>query len=237
MILPEFSALRPAVLSSARVAASGQVVLEVHPPAGFVEGYERAGQFCKIRVEGCEGIFAMLSAPGERLARFLIRTTSPEGGEAADRLALLPDGAPIEMTLPAGGGFGLERARVRDLYFVATGTGVAPVRAALEAVLAERDAYGELTLLHGVRSDAHLAIRDDIARWRAADVDVRICFSQPTVDASTPAGLTVQAALRAHGPDLSGAAVVAVGQAEMLEALLAEVVTLGGDPELFLKNI
>lgn len=236
MRLPEFTELAPARLLRSRPAAAEQWFADVLPPDGFGEAYERPGQFCKIRVGGDEGIFAMYSAPGEPGARFLVRVGNPIGGEAADALAALPDGAPIEMTLPAGEGFALEQARGRDLFFIATGTGIAPVRAALEWVLLRRGEYGAISLDHGLRSAAHLAIGDDLARWRDAGVDVRVHFSTPDV-AGDVRGTTVQDALRERGPDLRNAAVVAVGQPEMLESLLEEVVYLGGDPELFLKNV
>ncbi len=243
MNLPVFSEHAPATLLRARPAAAEQAFLEVRPRAGFAERHERAGQFCKIRVGAVEGIFAMYSAPpfAERggdptLARFLVRTGNPDGGEAADALAALPDGAPIEMTLPAGAGFDLERARGRSVYFVATGTAIAPVRAALEVALADRSAYGALSLDHGVRSEAHLAVAAEIARWRASGVDVRVHLSAPGSN-GTLRGVTVQGALRERAPQLAGAAVVAVGQPEMLESLLAEVVRLGGDPALFLTNV
>lgn len=235
MNLPAFTEYAPGTLLRARPAAREQAFVDVEPPPGFAAAYTRPGQFCKIRVGDCEGIFAMFSAPNEPL-RFLVRVGTPEGGEAADCLAALPDGTPIEMTLPAGAGFPLERAHGRDVCFIATGTGIAPIRAAIEHVLADRARYGALSLDHGVRSEAHLAIGEDIARWRAAGVSVEVHFSAPDADGAVR-GVTVQDALRARRPTLEGAAVVAVGQPEMLDALLQEVTRLGGAAELFLKNL
>lgn len=246
MNLPAFTEYAPATLLRARPAGEAQAIIEVEPPPAFLPAYERAGQFCKIRVRSaalapdaaaeCEAIFAMLSSPGEEPVRFLVRIGNPEGGEAADCLSCLPDGTPIAMTLPAGEGFALERARGRDVVFVATGTGVAPVRAAIEVVLAERERYGALRLDHGVRSLAHLAIAEDIERWRARGVRVDVHVSTPEAGGA-PRGATVQSALRARGGSLAGVAMVAVGQPEMLDELLAEFVRLGGAPELFLKNV
>src|SRR5688572_2188645 len=103
----------------ARPAALEQAFVEIEPPPGFLGGYARAGQFCRMRIGAEEGIFAMFSAPGEARTRFLVRVGNPVGGEAADALAALADGSRIDMTLPAGEGFPLERARGRDVYFVA----------------------------------------------------------------------------------------------------------------------
>jgi NAD(P)H-flavin reductase len=236
MKLPEFSAYEPAVLRSARPAAEEQAWIELSPPPGFAESHTRAGQFCRIRAEGHEGIFAMCTAPGEPGARFLVRVGTPEGGEAADALARLDDGAPVEMSLPAGQGFALERARGLDLLFVATGTGVAPVRAAIESVLQDRASFGHLSFEHGVRSSAHLAIADDLARWRAAGVDVHVRLSSPS-PAGDLRGVTVQDAILATRPSLARTAVIAVGQPEMLAALEAAFLGRGGARERFLTNL
>lgn len=236
MDLPEFSEFRRAVVVEAREAATRQAWITVEPPADFIRSYERAGQFCKMRVDDLDGIFAMFSAPGEQPVQFLVRVENPDGGEAADRLFRLSPGSEIGMTLPAGSGFDLRLARGRDVYFVATGTGVAPVRAALEWVLAHRNDYGDLFVDYGVRSTSHLAIAEDIERWRAAHIDVRVSFSNPDPRGGLR-GRTVQQSLRERQPNLSKAAVIAVGQPEMLDELLTEIVALGGDPELFLKNI
>ncbi len=235
MNLPELSRLAPARLLDTRPAAEEQAFLEVEPPPGFVAAHQRPGQFCKIRVGAHEGIFAMLSPPGER-PRFLVRVGNPEGGEAADALAALPSGSPIQMSLPAGRGFALERARGKDVRFVATGTGVAPVCAAIERVLAERAAYGAISLDHGLRSTRHLAIGESIARWRAEGIVTRIAYSSLGADGRV-VGSTVQDTLRGACPDLAGAAIVAVGQSAMLASLRALVRELGGDPADVLTNV
>jgi len=236
MRLPEFSAYRPALLRHAEVAASEQAWLAVEPPPGFAAAHLHAGQFCKMRVAGREGIFAMYSAPGEAEARFLVRVGNPVGGEAADALAELPDATPIEMTMPAGDGFDLGAARGLDVRFVATGTAVAPVRAALESVLAERGAFGALSLDLGLRSEGHLAIGAELTRWQAEGVEVRLCYSHLD-PAGALVGTTVQGSLEAHVPDLTGGCVVAVGQPEMLRELSAVVLRLGGEGTKLLTNV
>jgi NAD(P)H-flavin reductase len=236
MQLPAFSDYRPARLRAARAAAAEQSWLLVEPPDGFLDAHRRAGQFCKIRRGEVEGIFAMYSAPAEREARFLVRVGAPVGGDAATELASLEDGAPIEMSLPAGAGFDLASARGRDVCFVATGTGVAPVRAALEEVLAERAHYGALSFDYGLRTQAHLAIADELARWEHLGVEIRLSYSQLEGDGA-PVGTTVQQALRDRGPDLARARVVAVGQPEMLAELGGVVTELGGAAKSLLTNI
>jgi len=234
MRLPELSAYAPARLLRARPAAAEQAFLTVEPPLGFRQAHTQPGQFCQIRSSDAAGIFAILSSPGE-VPRFLVRVGGP-GGAAADALAALDDGAKIEMTLPAGPGFRLERARGKDVRFVATGTGVAPVCAAIEHVLRDRAAYGAISLDYGVKSEAHVAIGPQMERWLGAGIDVRIAHSS-IHPAGNIVGRSVQASLRAAVRDLGGAAVVCAGHPEMLASLAELVAELGGDPVDLLTNL
>lgn len=240
MPLPTFSPYSPTTLIERVPVATDQMTLEVEAPEGALDRFRCPGQFCRIRVttdqgDAHEGIFAMLSAPGEGALRFLIRTPNPEGGEAADQLAQLPIGTPLEITLPAGEGFAIDRARGRDLHFVATGTAIAPVRSAIEFVLARRSDFGALALHHGLRSPEHLAIARDVERWRAAGLDIHLHYSMPQLD-GTLLGVRVQDAAIEQVGDFARAAFVAVGQSAMVSELREMVATRGGDPALVLHN-
>jgi NAD(P)H-flavin reductase len=240
MPLPAFSPYAPSTLRSREPVAADQMVIAIDAPPGALELHTKPGQFCRVRVttedgEAHEGIFAMLSAPHERSLRFLIRTPNVEGGEAADLLAAMPVGTAVEITMPAGDGFALDRARGKDLYFVATGTAIAPVRAAMETVLREREAWGALSLDHGLRSAEHLAIPGEVARWRELGVDVRLHYSVPQPD-GTLLGVRAQDVALDHVRDIRDSAFVAVGQSAMVKELRALVAQRGGDPSLVLHN-
>jgi ferredoxin-NADP reductase len=240
MSLPSFSPYHPSALTAKRAVATDQLEIELAAPDGALAEFVRAGQFCRVRVQvdgdaPHEGIFAMMSAPGEGLLRFLIRTPSPEGGEAADCIAQLAVGSPLEITMPAGEGFALDRARGKDLYFVATGTAIAPVRSAIEQVLKARDAYGSIALDHGLRSPLHLAIPTEVRRWRAAGIEVRIHYSEPRAD-GTIVGVKVQDAVLDHIRDFRESALIAVGHSAMVDEIRAAFAARGGDPALVLHN-
>ncbi|MGE0786454.1 MAG: hypothetical protein AB7S26_12360 [Sandaracinaceae bacterium] len=236
MGLPTFSPLEEARLVHSVAAAAEQAWVQIEPPPGWNAEHVAAGQFCKMRIDGKEGIFAMYSAPGELGAEFLVRVGNPDGGEAADALVALPDGARVAISRPAGRGFDLRAARGCDLHFVATGTGIAPVRAAIETVLADRASYGELSLDHGVRTEAHLAVGSALDRWRSLGIDVRIAYSRIAEDGRL-IGSTVQASLRQRTMRVDRAYVLAVGQSTMLEELVTIVGERGADATRVLTNL
>lgn len=232
MNLPAFSPYQPANVVSAEVAATDQARVWVRPPDGFAEAHTLAGQFCRVRVADCEGIFAMASAPGRSTVEFLLRVGA-DGGEAADRVAEMTDGGDIEMSLPAGEGFGLPADAARVIC-VATGTGVAPVCAAIEARLV-RAPTTSMTLIHGVQTPDHVAIHEQLARWKEAGLEARLCFSR--FEAGAIVGETVQAVLQAEHPDLSDATLLAVGQPAMVDTLRGVARELGLPADRFLTNL
>lgn len=240
MTLPTFSEYVPVRVGAREAVAEDQVRLRIEAPPELVLAHTRAGQFVRARVGAGfadEGIFSMMSAPFEAEIVLLLRTGNPDGGEAADALAALEPGDELEMSAPAGEGFALDRARHRRVFVVATGTAIAPARAALETMLRDAKSYGPITLDHGLRSKAHLAIAADIARWRHAGVAVNLHFSQPT-DGGRLEGVLAHDALleRLDDATVQQATFIAVGQPVMVEELRTRVVLRGGSHEHVLSN-
>ena len=222
--LPVFSAFRSSTLAARRTETAEHVVFGVASDDAMRGAFRRAGQFVKMRVradEGAEheGIFAIASAPFEPALSFLVRTNNPAGGEAADRIATMPIGTPIEVTLPAGEGFALESARGRDLAMLAVGTALAPVRSALEVVLRDRKAYGALSLDYGLRSPSHLPFAADVERWRSLGVDVALHVGTVPQDGSYEGVRAPDALFDRLGPHAERTVVLAVGH----DALVREV--------------
>jgi NAD(P)H-flavin reductase len=241
MALPVFSPFSPSALAERRDVAIDHIAFRIVANEDALSAFLRPGQFVKMRVRGAddvlhEGIFALASAPGDGRLSFIVRTHNAEGGEAADRIAELSIGAPIEVTLPAGDGFALERAEGRDVAFIAAGTAIAPVRSALEVVLASRAKYGALSLDYGLRSLAHLPIAEDVDRWRARGVDVRLHVSSPRADGTIEGVLAHVAYLTRAGQRARDSAIIAVGHSAMVRQVREQVAALGGDPELVLHN-
>lgn len=241
MPLPVFSAFEPSTLTLRTSETVDHIVFSVRTTDAMRAAFKRAGQFVKIRVEGDaqkphEGIFAIATAPFEERMSFLARTNNPAGGEAADRIARMPIGAPLEVTLPAGVGFSLERAYGRDLAFVAVGTAIAPVRSALEVVLRDRAWYGALSLDYGLRSLEHLPFATDIERWRSLGVRVTLHVGRVRDD-GTHDGVRAQDALFERlGLDAHDVALLAVGHDALVREVRARHAEAGGEPHLVLHN-
>lgn len=202
-------------------------------PGRFVDRHARPGQYCHLRVPGGEpSFYALLTTPAERSLAFLVKAA---GGPGA-RIAALRPGDPVEVSPPEGRGFDVSAAKGRDVVFIATGTGIAPIRAVVEQVLASRMEFGALSLYYGVRDTSFVAFSGDIARWREAGIEVRLSLSR--VEAPEPDGRGyVQELIVADRPDLGNAALFAAGQEELLEALARSIHDLGGTRDWILHNL
>ena len=103
--------------------------------------------------------------------------TIREAGSVTQALARLGDGATIGVRGPFGSSWPMDACRGKDVLLVAGGIGLAPLRPAIYELLANRDDFGELTLLYGARSPDWLLYPDAYEEWRNAGLDV-----QTTVD-------------------------------------------------------
>ena len=238
MPLPTFNNFSAERVLLRRQVARDQVELLLSVHEDVRARHRRAGQFVKVRIAGHEGIFAMWNAPHEDIddepsLRFLLRTNNPEGGEAAAKLATAQHGTKVEVSDPAGPGFGLDRANKRPLHFVATGTAIAPVRAGIEEALIAVDATS-ISLDFGLRSAEHQPLEGDLKRYKAGRVEVHLHYSN--VDAmGVIQGPQAHLALLDRLVD-TNALIVAVGHPAMVKELREKFVLRGGKAEDVVSN-
>jgi NAD(P)H-flavin reductase len=126
-----------------------------------------------------------------------------------------------------GRGFPVDDYEGKDLLFVAAGTAIAPVRAAISHAVARRGSFGKITLVHGVRRPADFAVDDDLDRWREAGVDVRLTVTQPGEDGWEGAVGRVQALLETAVRDSLDTVAFVVGSDEMMQQTTELLAAMG----------
>jgi len=133
------------------------------------------GQVVKVRSASGEAYFALASVPSpDGLADLLVK----RGGRIADEVvAAAAPGARIELSAPFGKGFPLGEAEGRDLLLFAAGSGIAPIRALLQHVVAHRNRFRRATLFYGQRRGADFAYRGEHVDWERHGVRVVLCPS------------------------------------------------------------
>ena len=121
------------------------------------------GQFCLISVFGMgEATFCISSPPGWR---GFFEVSVKDVGRVTSAIHDLEVGDRLGFRGPYGNRFELERMRGRSLVFVGGGIGLAPLRPPIWGALADRDLYGDMSIIYGARSVPDIAFRDDLAEW------------------------------------------------------------------------
>ena len=140
-----------------------------------------AGQFNMLYAFGVGEIAVSLSGdPQER--RRLVHTIRAVGA-ASRALARLEAGAEIGVRGPFGTSWPLEAAAGKDVVIVAGGLGLAPLRPAIYRLFAERERYGRVAIVVGMRDPAHILYYDELEAWRARG-DAEVAITVDTADAA-----------------------------------------------------
>ena len=118
------------------------------------------GQFIKLGVMGVgEAPISICTAqtddPGLELC---IR----DAGRVTKAVHNLDVGSTVWIRGPYGNGFPMDDFKGKDLLLVAGGLGVAPIRSVLQYALQNRDLFGDVSLLYGVRRFDLMLYRDEI---------------------------------------------------------------------------
>jgi NAD(P)H-flavin reductase len=193
--------------------------------------HQRPGQVVKVKVAPGEAYFALATAPA---AGGLVELLVKRGGPVGDAVtAAARPGASLQVTPPFGRGFPIEAALGRDVLLFAAGSGIAPVRSLIQALLARRDEIDRVVLFYGQRRGAEFAYRAEHLGWERRGVRVVLC---PSDEDDTWPGVhgRVQEAARAldwGGARPAQATAFVCGMSPMVTDVRAALAEAGASPE------
>ena len=142
------------------VWSDGLFTLSIHCPG---VGHFVSGQFLQVGMELPEKHlhrpYSVASPHSDTLEFFIVRV---DGGELTPRLWALEEGASIDVSAKATGGFTLSHTpEAETIWLLATGTGLAPYIAMMrEKSIWER--HKNVVLVHGVRFATDLAYQEEL---------------------------------------------------------------------------
>jgi NAD(P)H-flavin reductase len=126
----------------------------------------KAGQFNMLYAFGVGEVpISIVSDPAQPE---LLEHTVRMAGRVTSVMARWQPGDIVGVRGPYGNGWPMEAARGRDVVIVTGGLGCAPVVAVINYIFRRRDEYGDLQILHGVKTPNDLLYRERFDQWRRA---------------------------------------------------------------------
>jgi len=208
--------------------------LELRPDPDFLAAYKTPGQYVQVKTgDHKPGFFALSSGPGEKKLSLLIKGGNP----AADAILATNVGGTLQVSAPAGAGYPFDEARGRDLFLIGVGSGMAPLRAVIHAVMRDRETFKRVCFIYGARTQVSFPYQAEVGAWAEHDIDVRCVCSQPQADQWTGRVGRVQQCLlqdfTAIAPD---SMVFVCGMKAMVEGVKSAFGNLGLPPERVRQN-
>jgi NAD(P)H-flavin reductase len=137
------------------------------------------GQFNMVYVFGVGEI--PISISGDPTRRIPLVHTTRAVGNVTRAMSALKAGDVLGIRGPFGTAWPVEAAQGNDIVLVAGGIGLAPLRAAMYRIVAEREKYGNVVLLYGARTPNDVLYRKELEQWRAHfDLDVYVTVDRAT---------------------------------------------------------
>jgi len=136
------------------------------------------GQFVQVSVLGAgEAPISICSSPADKgYFELCVR----DAGLVTGAMHKLKKGDEIGIRGPYGNNFMIEEVKGQDFAFVAGGIGLAPLRSAINYVVANRSEYGNVTILYGARTKEDIVFADDLDEWAQIDgIDVHVTIDKP----------------------------------------------------------
>lgn len=165
---------RPAVITAVQPESPGVATytLEFKDSAWRSHYRFQPGQFNMLYVPGIGEVAISVSSDSEAPETLL--HTVRMAGNVTQAIARLKPGDVLGLRGPYGTTWPVQRARGRDLIFVAGGIGLAPLRPAIYYAMRHRADYGKVTVLVGARNPADLLYPGEYDSWRGHDVEVNV---------------------------------------------------------------
>lgn len=161
------------------------VIREIRPEVSGVTTYQLAlidsvaaetyrfapGQFNMLYVPGAGE--SAISMSGDPDATEILTHTIRKAGNVTGRIAAMQVGDTLGLRGPFGTSWPVEQCRGKDVILVAGGIGLPPLRPVIYRMLADRENYGQLTLLYGARTPEMRLYTSEYQRWQGQGFDVR----------------------------------------------------------------
>ncbi|MBI4739916.1 FAD/NAD(P)-binding protein [Candidatus Woesearchaeota archaeon] len=145
----------------------------------YANGFEyKQGQFMEISVMGAgEAPISITSSPSRKgFLEFTIRAA----GKVTKAIHGLTKGDIIYLRGPYGNSFPFDEIKGKNIYFIAGGIGLAPLRSLINMVFDHRKDFKHIKVLYGAKTPDELCFKDELEAWKKIrDTEVWMTVDRP----------------------------------------------------------
>ncbi len=141
----------------------------------------KQGQFAELSLLGIgEAPISITSSPSRRgYLEFTVRAI----GKLTQAIHRLKEGDVIYVRGPYGNSFPFEEVKGKNLYFIAGGIGLPPLRSVINLVFDNRQDFGKVKLLYGAKTPAELCFKQELKQWeKMPNTEVLLTVDKPEGD-------------------------------------------------------
>lgn len=150
----------------------------------------RPGQFVMLEVPGVgEAPFSISSSP---IRHGDIELCIRRVGNLTNFLSRVQRGVQVGISGPFGTSFPLEAMMGQNIFLIAGGLGIAPLRSPILSVLENRSRYANVNIAYGAKQPSELLFTYQYEMWRKFDIDLDIIVERPDKDWKGPTGMITE---------------------------------------------
>ncbi|MFH1799042.1 MAG: FAD/NAD(P)-binding protein [Candidatus Omnitrophota bacterium] len=138
----------------------------------------KQGQFAEISLLGVgEAPISITSSPSRKgFLEFSIRAT----GTLTDKIHELKVGDSLFVRGPYGNSFPFDEIKKKNLYFIAGGIGLAPLRSLINMVFDHREDFKHVKILYGAKTSDDICFKEELKEWeKIPNTEVWLTIDKP----------------------------------------------------------
>ncbi len=124
----------------------------------------KQGQFAEVSMLGAgEAPISITSSPSRKgFLEFTIR----KSGKVTDAIHSLKVGDSLFIRGPYGNAFPYEEIKGKNIYFIAGGIGLPPLRSLINMIMDNRKDFGRVKILYGAKTPDELCFKQELEKWK-----------------------------------------------------------------------
>ncbi|MGN0400222.1 MAG: anaerobic sulfite reductase subunit AsrB [Blautia sp.] len=190
------------------------------------EGDVKPGQFFEVSLPKFGEAPISVSGIGDGTVDFTIRRVGKVTNEIFENYA----GDKLFIRGPYGNGFDLEQYKGKELFIIAGGTGLSPVKGVIDYFAHHTEENSGTTLIAGFKSPQDVLFRDDFLFWKNQISVIQTVDTAPE-GYEGPVGMVTKYIPELKIQDLSNTAFICVGPPVMMKFSVQEILKLGAPEE------